>query len=173
MKQQEITLPVLAEELLVVLERDVEHVEWSIMKLNELRGFVIKRDEKGLAGLLEDIKAESLEYSANEQKRLDIRRQIAGVLDCPTEAITVSVLKARVDEQIKTQFSDSQMKLKNLLEHLRREYITTAALLADCSRINSLLLKAVFERGRVNLVCYDSAGATARGNEAAFMSMHI
>jgi hypothetical protein len=38
----------MAEELLSVLERDVVHVEWSIVKLNELRGLVIKRDEKGL-----------------------------------------------------------------------------------------------------------------------------
>ena len=166
-------MPDLAQELLSVLERDVEHVEWSILKLNELRGFVIKRDEKGLTGLLEDIKNESLEYGANEQKRLDIRRQVADALNCPPETITVSVLKTRVAEQLKTQFSDSQKKLKILLEHLRREYVTTAILLADCSRINSLLLKAVFERGRVNLVCYDSAGATARGNEAAFMSMHL
>jgi hypothetical protein len=78
-----------------------------------------------------------------------------------------------VAEQLKSQFIESQKKLKALLEHLRREYVSTATLLADCARINSLLLKAVFERGRVNLVCYDSAGATARGDEAAFMSMHL
>jgi hypothetical protein len=173
MNEQMVELSRRAEDLLGVLERDMEHVERTALHLNELRGFVIKRDEQSLGRLLEDIRTEAQEYSANEQRRCLIRGEMAGLLGFKPEKLTLSVLKTHITGPAKTAIAESQQKLKALVERLRREYVSTVALLSDCARINSLLLKIVFERSRTGLVCYDSAGLTRRQGDAAFMNMRL
>lgn len=173
MNEQMVELSHKAEELLGVLERDIEHVERTSLHLDELRGFVIKRDEQGLGRLLEEIRIEAQEYSVNERRRCLIREEMAGLLGFKPEELTLSVLKTRVAGPAKAAIAESQQKLKALVERLRREYVSTVALLSDCARINSLLSKIVFERGRTGLVCYDSTGLTARQGDAAFMSMRL
>ena len=161
------------EDLLGVLEKDIEHIERMLSYLNELRGLVIKRDVQGLARLLEEIPAASREYSANEKRRQVIRGQLAGLLGCKPQELTLSVLKMRVDEPARIAVAEKQEKLRALAVRLKSEYITTAALLMECARINLLLLKIVFERSRPGLVCYDSQGATKRESNAAFMSVRL
>ena len=161
------------EDLLDVLEGDAAHIEKTLSYLNELRCFVIKRDEKNLGRLLEEIRNESREYSANERRRRMIREQIANILGCKTQELTLSVLRSRLHELAKKNITEKQERLRALTQQLQREYIATAALLGDCARINSRLLKIVFERSRSGLVCYDSQGETARESGSAFMSMHI
>jgi hypothetical protein len=173
MNEQMVELSHKAEDLLGVLERDIEHIERTALHLNELRGFVIKRDERSLSRLLEEIQTEAQEYSANEQRRCLIREEMAGLLGFKPEELTLSVLKAHIAGPAKTAIAESRQKLKTLVERLRREYVSTVALLSDCARINSLLLKIIFERSRAGLVCYDSTGLTARRDDAAFMSMRL
>jgi uncharacterized coiled-coil protein SlyX len=173
MNQQPVELSQKINDLLGVLERDVEHVGRTAMQLDELRGFVIKRDEQGLNRLLEEIRAEEQDYSANEQNRKVLREQLAGLLGCKTQELTLSVLETRVSEPQKTTIAESRKRLRALVENLQREYVSTVALLSDCSRINSLLLKIIFEQGRNGLVCYDSDGTPVRKSDAAFMSMRI
>jgi hypothetical protein len=173
MNEQTIELSRKAEDLLDILERDIEHIERTVLQLNELRGFVIKRDEKGLGRLLEDIRAEGQEYPANEQRRRLIRERLSELLGCDAHELTLSILKTHVPEPAKTAIVESQKKLRALVGRLQREYVSTVALLSDCARINSLLLKIVFGRSRTGLVCYDSAGQAARESDAAFMSMRL
>ena len=173
MNEQTVELSHKAEDLLGVLERDIEHIEWTALHLNELRSFVIKRDEQRLGRLLEDIRIEAQEYSANEQRRCLIRQEMAGLLGFKPEELTLSVLRTRIAGPAKAAITESQQKLKALVERLQREYVSTVALLSDCARINLLLLKTVFERSRTGLVCYDSGGLTERRGDAAFMSMRL
>ncbi len=69
MNGQTVDLSCKIEDLLGVLRQDIEHLERTLVRLNELRCFVIKRDEKGLTRLLDDIRMESRDYQANEQTR--------------------------------------------------------------------------------------------------------
>jgi flagellar biosynthesis/type III secretory pathway chaperone len=160
-------------DMLDVLERDTQHIERTLSFLNELRGLVIKRDEQNLGRLLEEIRTETQEYSANEHRRRMAREQLAGLFGCKTGELTLSVLRTRIDEPEKSAIAESQKKLRALTERLQREYISTAALLSDCARINSRLLKIVFEQSRAGPVCYNSQGTTARGADAAFMNMRL
>ena len=174
MIDQSINLANKTEELLGILRRDAEHLEWVTSKLNELRGFVIKRDEKGLAELLDEIQAEAQDYSINEQNRSRVCEEIAADLGGETKKLTLSVLVNSINEPMKTILAGTQAKLKISAQRLSREYILTATLLKDCARINRLLLKAIFEGGRNNLVCYDSAGTTSnQQHDASFMSMRL
>ena len=45
------------DELLAVLDKDIEHIQRSLSRLNELRRLVIKRDDTALGKLLESIQA--------------------------------------------------------------------------------------------------------------------
>jgi hypothetical protein len=161
------------EELLNVLECDISHIEFASAKLNELRGFVIKRDEKGLGRLLEDIRAETNNYQANEQRRDLIRNKLAELFGCSVNELTLSFLKNHITGAAKTAVAENQEKLKKMVSRFKVEYASTASLLSECARINSALLKIIFDRRRTDLVCYDSNGTTTRESGAAFMSMHL
>jgi hypothetical protein len=173
MNEQTVVLSHKAQELLGVLEQDIEHVERTVSWLNELRGSVIKRDEKNLGLLLEEIRNEGQEYSANEQRRCLIREELAGLLNCTQKELTLTVLGRLMVEPEKSAIAERQQKLKTLLGRLQMEYVSTVALLSDCARINSLFLKTIFERSRPGLVCYDSAGLPSRESGAAFMNMRL
>jgi len=173
MNGQTVDLSRKVEDLLGVLMRDIEHLERTLVCLNELRCFVIKRDEKGLARLLDDIRVESRGYQANEQRRNLIREELAVLLGCKTGELTLSVLTRRLGGAAKAAIAESQQRLKMLVGRLQKEYVSTVSLLSDCARINSALLKIMFNRGRSGLVCYDSAGLTERESGAAFMNMRL
>jgi hypothetical protein len=173
MNEQTMEITGSVEDLINVLKRDISHIEYASSKLNELRGFVIKRDEKELSRLLEDVRTEAKDYQANEQHRDLIRKQLAEVFGCAQKDLTLSFLKNRVTGAAKAAITENQEQLKTLVRNLQVEYASTAALLADCARINSALLRIVFDRSRTGLVRYDSAGLATRESDAAFMSMHL
>jgi hypothetical protein len=174
MTSQIIELTQKTEDLLGILELDIQRIERIIQNLDNLRGLVVKRDEKGLGRLLETIQSESQIYSHNEQQRNQLRKEMAGLIGCPQESMNLSVLKKHLLQPgLIEQVGDRQLKLRNLVMRLKREYVSTVALLSDCARINSALLKCVFGWGRGNLVCYDSAGEISRQNDAAFMNMRM
>jgi len=161
------------EELLNVLERDMKHIEYAVSKLNDLRGFVIKRDEKGLAQLLGEICGETKDYQANEERRGVIRKELAGLFGCQPRELTLSVLKKHVSGAAAAAIAERREKLKKMVGRLRVEYISTAALLSECSRINSALLRIIFNRSRMGPACYGSNGLTTRESGAAFVNMHL
>jgi len=173
MNDRKIELSGKTEELLGVLQCDIEHLERTLLYLNDLRSFVVKRDEKGLGRLLEDIRTEAQEYSVNEQRRSRIRGEIGNLLECKPEKLTLTVLKTHLAGPAKSAIAECQERLKTLAGGLQKEYAATVALLSDCARINALLLKAIFDRGPARLVCYDSSGSTSRPSDAAFMNMRL
>lgn len=173
MNDLKIELSSKVEELIGILQCDVEHLNRTLSYLNDLRSLVVKRDEKALGRLLEDIRIEGQEYAGNEQRRSEIRGQLGELLGCNTGKLTLTVLKTHLVGPAKTAIAEFQQKLKTLTGRLQGEYVATVALLSDCARINSLLLKAIFERGRAGLVCYDSTGQTPRQSDAAFMNMRL
>jgi len=134
----------LVDELLAVLDEDVRLLEKTLIPLDELRGFVIKRDESSLRTLLEKIETERNAYGANEQKRRQIRQELARLLGCPAEAMNLSKLERDAPAEKQTAVSERKTKLKGLTEKLRTEHFSTVMLLSECARLNRLLLRSVF-----------------------------
>ena len=173
MNEQAVDITGRIEEMLDVLARDMTHIEYAVLKLNDLREFVIKRDEKGLTQLLGEIREETMDYQANEERRGVIQKELAGLFGCQPREVTLSVLKKRVSGVAGTAIGESQEKLKTMVGRLRVEYISTAALLSECSRINSALLRIIFNRSGIGPACYGKNGLTTRESGAAFMNMHL
>ncbi|MHC4542133.1 MAG: hypothetical protein ACYS74_20505 [Planctomycetota bacterium] len=161
------------EDLLACLERDSRHIQESLSRLNELRGLVIKRDDVALRRLLENMQAESDRHRNQEQSRQSIRKDLASALGCDVEQMTLSMLEKSLPEAKKERVSRMKAELKSLIEALRKEYLSTVLLLSECSRLNSMLLKTIFNLGRTGEVYYNANGVTKRQTETAFVNLQF
>ncbi|MBN2183263.1 MAG: hypothetical protein JW715_15235 [Sedimentisphaerales bacterium] len=159
------------DELLVCLDKDIEHIQKSLSYLDELRTLVIRRDDAALSTLLEEIRTESNGYKKNESNRQSIRLELAECLGCAAKDITLSALERFAPEAKKEILVRNKMKLKALIEELKKEYSCTAMLLADCARFNDKLLKSIFNLGRTGEVYYNANGAAKQQRDAAFVNM--
>src|SRR3990172_4484321 len=124
------------EELLAVLEADVRHIQESLSTLDRLRGLLIKHDETGLQELLQQIREQADVYEAVESQRHRLRRQLAGLLGCPADDVTLSRLAQALPPPLREAVTHQKRTLRDLVERLRREYRHTGLLLADCTRFN-------------------------------------
>ena len=161
------------DELLVFLETDVRHMQESLSYLNELRGLVIKRDDVALGRLLESIQAKSESYTGNESNRQAKRKELASMLGCKLEQITLSELASHVQQDTRERISAMQAKLRSLAEELKKEHKSTSMLLSECARFNNLLLRSVFDLGQTGAVYYNSNGATKRHLDNALMNLEL
>ena len=173
MKAGLISVEAKVDELLVVLEMDIENIQQSLSLLNELRSFVVKRDDAALGKLLGVIRTKSDDYSTNELKRQRIRKELAVVMGCGVQAVTLSRLEGVLSGEKVIEIAEKKAKLKSLLKELKREYMATAMLLSDCARFNRVLLENVFEIGKTGIATYSSDGSTKRQTDTSFVSLRF
>jgi len=173
MKALPVRLEKKLDELLVVLDKDIQHMQKSMSRLNELRGLVIKRDDASLGKLLGAIQKESGDYRENESNRQSIRKELAMALGCGIEEMTLSKLEAMTPECKRAEVGRRKTELKSLSQTLRKEYLVTAKLLSECARFNNKLLTSILDLGRTGTVTYDSDGSAERPAGATFMSMQL
>jgi len=173
MKAATIEIEEKVDELLVCLDTDVRHIQESLANLHELRSLVIKRDDTALGKLLENIRASANKYSDNESNRQSIRKELANTLGCDIEQMTLSTLASYLPEDRSEQMTRMQTKLRALSGELKKEHFSTAMLLSECARFNSLLLRSVFDLSQTGAVYYNSNGATKRQVDTAFMNLQF
>ena len=161
------------DELLVVLDRDIQHIEDSLSRLDELRSLVIKRDEAGLGDLLRRIRCQIDSYAENECKRQSIRKDLARVLDGNIQEVTLSKLETILPAERGVQVADRKAKLTALIGKLKKEHLSTSMLLLECARINSALVRAIFDFGKTGRVVYGSNGVVRRPTDTAFVSVQF
>ena len=159
------------DELLTVLDRDIQHIEENLSRLNELRSRVIKRDDTALSELLETIRAESDNYADNESMRQSIRKELAAAFGCNIKQMTLSRLETALPAEKKPQITVRKAKLKSLTSELKKEHLATVMLLAECVRLNRLFLNTVFNAGKTGTVIYDSNGVTKRQIDTALINL--
>jgi len=162
MKTTAIEIEDRVDELIAVLDRDIQQMQESLSRLNELRSLVIKHDDAVLGKLLERIQSRSDSYKCNELKRQSIRKELAIILGCRVEQITLSRLEAELTGEKKAQVAERKTKLRLLADELKKEHLSTSLLLSDCARFNSVLLKGIFELGKAGTITYDSNGFAKR-----------
>jgi len=161
------------DELLVCLEIDARRMQENLSCLNELRGLVIKRDDVALGRLLEGIRAKADRLAGHETDRQSKREELAHMLGCKLERITLSELASRVSQDTRERISAMQAKLRSLAEELKSEHMSTSMLLSECARFNSLLLRSVFDLSQTGAVYYGSNGATKRHVDKALMNLEL
>lgn len=173
MKSMTVEIENKIDELMACLDKDSQHIEESLSQLNQLRSFVIKRDDSSLCKLLKVIQTKTDSYRKDELKRQNIRKQLANALGYNTEELTLSVLEENLPKKITTQVINKKAKLRTLVKELKKEYLSTALLLSECSRFNNLLLNSIFNIGKTGAVYYNSNGTTKQQTDMAFVNLQL
>jgi hypothetical protein len=161
------------DEMLLVLDEDIRHIQQSLSRLNELRSLVIKRDDVALGKLLEFIQGDSEGYRSHELKRQSIRKELASALGCGLAQMNLSTLEASLPKEKKDKVTEKKAKLQSLVNELKKEHLSTALLLSDCARFNRMLLKGVFNLGNTRTIYYGSNGATKQQSDTAFVNLQF
>ncbi len=160
-------------ELLAVLDEDIRHVRASLLRLDELRSLVVKRDQAALGRLLEKIRGESQEYSVNESKRESMRMGFAADLRCGVSDMTLSRLESVLGDEKRIEVAQRKAELRSLTEKLQREHAKTAMLLSDCAGFNSVLLRSILELGNTGTTTYGSDGLRRVQSNSVFVSLQF
>ena len=161
------------DELLAVLDKDIEQLQLSVDRLNELRILIVKRDDKSLHRLLTAIRTDSEEYRHNESKRQATRAQLAALLGCSLQQMTLSKLQAIAPDENGARISETAEKLRSLSSSLKKQHAATALLLADCARFNRQLLQCILNRSHGGEVTYTASGSARRQVDAGFMNLRF
>lgn len=159
------------DELIDVLDVDIRCLQESLSYLDELRRFVVNRDEASLEKLMKHI-GESMDgCSSNALQRQSLRRLLAGALGCSIKELTLSYLERFLEGAKKRRISERKAELKILIDKLKKEHISTTMLLSDCASFNSHLLQGILNLGRKDTVTYTSGGLKQYQSETSFVNM--
>jgi hypothetical protein len=157
-------------EMLEILDADIVNTESDINTLNELRGYLVSRDEKNMLGLLYAVRSIIQNRQDNQAKRFNVRKKLAQSLGCAVEKLTLSKLCDCIEEPFKSAIAERRNVLIQIVERFKTEYEATVFLLSDCARFNSLLLRSLVGLGLTESVTYEH-GKVNRVDNAAFINM--
>ncbi len=155
----------MVDEMLECLDLDIEHIKKNLLRLNEMRSLIIKRDDTALQALLDDIHLESESYKENESKRQMIRKKIADSLCSSTEKVTLSMIENMFSEPKRSYVKRKKAQLKTLVEEFKKEYANTIILVSECARFNKMLIKSIFNPAKTNPMYYSAKGIVKEQKE--------
>ena len=159
--------------LLEVLDEDIRHVEATLSRLDALRTLLIKRDDKALEKLLDEIREHSEAHAVNEQRRQALRRDLAATLGCEQRDLTLSRLREELSGPSCMALTERQVRLKSLVVQLKREYTLTGALILDCARFNRSLMQVFFGPRGQSETTYSAGGVAKHKTGATLMSVQL
>jgi hypothetical protein len=158
--------------LIDVLERDIEHIDSTIEMLDQLRGMVIKRDDKSLNLLLEKARIKTEKYASVENRRQVIRKELARIWGCETKEMTLTKMIQILEPSRSEQVRQVRDKLENLLSKFKAEHLSTFMLLSECSRFNGIMLSALLN-GRQDEPTYNRQGSMNRQSKQNIMNLQL
>jgi hypothetical protein len=159
--------------LLDVLGEDIRHLEVTLSRLDALRTALIQRDDGALERLLGDIRRQADAYAANEQRRQQLRGDLAAALGWGEADLTLSRLRDELAGPRRDALMERQTRLQSLTLQLKREHTLTALLIGDCARFNRSLLLAFCGAGGRGGMTYSPNGAAKRQPGGTLVSMQF
>jgi hypothetical protein len=158
--------------LIDVLESEMEHISFTLEMLDQLRGMVIKRDDKSLNLLLEKARLKTEKYATIENRRQVIRKELARIWGCETKEMTLTRLIQILPSERSEQVRETKEKLEHLLSRFQAEHLSTFMLLSECSRFNGIMLSA-FLNGRQDESTYNRQGSMNRDAKQNIMNLQL
>ncbi len=167
--------------LLEVLDADVRHLESALARLDLLRSLLIRRENAALEQLLSEIHQQAEVYRVIEQKRQQLRKDLALDLGCTEGELTLSRLRkeltvptcSEAQRRCAAAVADRQARLRSLAAQVRREHSLTALLLREAARFNQSLLRVFLGSAGRGCATYSPTGAAHRDAGAALMSIQF
>ena len=159
--------------LLACLDKDVQLLQDALLRLDELRRLIIKRDDDALGKLLEKIQIQANDHKSHERNRQSIHRELAAALGYEPRRMTLSVLENVLPKGRKEQITERKAKIKSLVGKFRKEHLETVLLLSECARFNNMLLKSIFDLSKVESFSYNSNGSAKRQTNVALINFKL
>ena len=160
-------------ELMMVLDIDIAHLQESLLRLSDLRMMVIKRDNDKLRKLLMTIEASTNSHKENEQRRQQICQYLAEAVGIEKKYAALADIEAMIDGPMKLEFNRRRLKLKALAFEVKKDHLSASMLLVDCARVNRMLLDNIFGGGKGREISYSANGSAKRENNINFMSVEL
>lgn len=160
-------------ELLVgALDRELELLDRRGGQMERLREAIVKADDATMEPLLAELAAGEV-----EQKQVDAElgrlRAAASLVLCPEgPVLKLSELAKCLPEEAWRQVERRRLAIVQKIRELRQRHMETAILLAECSRINRVLLETLLGSGRM-VVTYDARGGHHRQTDARLLNAEL
>ncbi len=161
-----------AMKLIETLDRDIAHLNSTLGHLDKLRMFVIKRDDRSMDELLGTIRKEVDAYKCIEKQRHILAQRLSKLLAFEKAEFNLTILCEHLQFETSQQLEEKIESLRFFMARLRKEHAATVTLIADCARLNSMLLNAIFGPSRPT-VGYGRSGSIKRMDQAAFMNLNF
>ena len=158
------------EAFLALLDRDIPHLQGVLTRLEQIREYILQRNEEALTRLLEVVRGEADLYGDQEARRRRSRETLAEVLHCRVEDVTLTRLEAYATPSQRPRLVERRETLKALAVQLKLEHLKTSRLLAECRRFNTALLNELLGLDRHSMVTYGAHGRMQRNQDNVLMN---
>ena len=160
------------ETLQTVLDRDIDHLNFTTDVLDQLRSLVIKRDDSGLTALLDEVRTRNNAMRGQDEMREGLRTTLATVVGCSENTPTLSELVRWLPQSFASALQQKRATLQTQVETLQRQWQLTSLLLHDCARINRRLFEAIFKPPATQRRTYGPAGTQTSQAQSNLLNMH-
>lgn len=160
----------LVEEFIQVLDDDILNLELSLIRLDELRAAVIKREDDALKALIETIRIQSDDHTKVNRRRDDVLRRLSSLYG--VKKVDITFIAGCVDDSCKNVLLEKQKKVKMLVEKMNVEYSATFMFMQEFSRMNKMLLNC-FVRPANGSKMYDNKGKTKHDSGSNIISGRV
>jgi hypothetical protein len=160
--------PEAVKELLTAMDSEIALLEERHSQFQQLYQAIIQRDDRRM----ESIFAQMTQIEARQEQTDRIiqllRRRLAAELPCGAEEFRLSLLAAELGDDDRHELEGRRERIMALVKEVRREHLRTSMLLAECARINRLLLGELFP-GQESCVTYGAGGSDVWKGSSALL----
>ena len=126
-----------------------------------------------MTSLLDTIRIESESYAQHESERHLLRQEIADLLACDVQELTLSSLAQVLPPPLNHTLAQRKRQLRELTGQVHREHLSTRWLLKDCARFNTVLFNTLFHPGQENALTYTVNGTAQQPREHSMMNLRF
>ncbi|MCY2927186.1 MAG: hypothetical protein NT031_17480 [Planctomycetota bacterium] len=154
------------------LDRELAILDRREKQTDELRRAIIQADDAEMESLLERMGQTDQEQSLVDAEVGALRAAISAMIDPRGVTMKLSELARRLPPEGSRAIEGRRERIVRKIGDLRRLHVETAVLLAECARINRMLLDTML-RGGGTVATYDARGAHHRARSGGLLSAEL
>lgn len=158
--------------LVDALDRELAVLDRRERQTDELRQAIIQADDGRMESLLEQMGQIDQEQSLVDAEVGALRSAISAMIDPRGVTMKLSELARRLPADQSSAIEGRRERIVRKIGELRRLHVETAVMLAECARINRMLLDTM-RRGGGTVATYDARGSHQRARTGGLLSAEL
>jgi flagellar biosynthesis/type III secretory pathway chaperone len=160
------------DQLVAALDRELALLERRERQTDELRQAIIQADDVEMEALLDRMGEADREQSLVDAEVGSLRAAISAMLDPRAPTMKLSEMVKRLPPERSGGIERRRELIVRKIDDLRQLHVETAVLLAECARINRMLLDTML-RGSSTVITYDARGGHHRARSGGLLSAKL